>query len=79
MSENSKQRVRDLFSTKQMAIRFENELSRLEEAPRKPVIDMMVWLRNKALRTVFQNQARIHERIRISEESASQHSEEEVS
>jgi alpha-1,3/alpha-1,6-mannosyltransferase len=44
MSENGKQRVKDLFSKNQMAVRFEEELARLEGAPRKPVVDMMVWL-----------------------------------
>jgi alpha-1,3/alpha-1,6-mannosyltransferase len=43
LGENGKKRVKQMFSKDQMAVRFEDELTRLEGAPRKAVIDPLVW------------------------------------
>lgn len=44
IGQNGKDRVKTTFSKTQMAQRFEEELTRLEEKPRKPVVDLIVWL-----------------------------------
>jgi alpha-1,3/alpha-1,6-mannosyltransferase len=43
MGENGKERVKSQFSQKQMAQRFEDELKRLEDVPRKPLVEPVVW------------------------------------
>ena len=44
MGQNGKIRVKNTFSKTQMATRFEEELAMLEGKPRKPVVDLIVWL-----------------------------------
>lgn len=44
MGENGKKRVKGTFSKEQMALRFEEEITRLKNVPRKPVVDPLVWM-----------------------------------
>jgi alpha-1,3/alpha-1,6-mannosyltransferase len=44
IGENGKTRVKGLFSKERMAARFEDEIVRLEDTPRKPLVDPLVWM-----------------------------------
>ncbi|KIW00462.1 uncharacterized protein PV09_07987 [Verruconis gallopava] len=44
MGENGKKRVKDMFSKDKMSSSFEEELKRLEDKPRKSVVDPVVWM-----------------------------------